>query len=81
MSRLDETPGRLVDAGTHGSPLHELFQSDVVLQAVKLVPSFAQNVKELAFNALQGLPGVGATSTRSKSQPPIAENPEKNSGV
>lgn len=52
LTRLDELPLRLVETTSHGSPWHELASSDVVKQAMKSVPSFAEQVKELAGRAM-----------------------------
>jgi len=48
LTRLDELPLRLVETTSHGSPWHELASSDVVKQAMKAVPGFAEQVKDLA---------------------------------
>lgn len=48
LTRLEELPLRLVETESHGSPWHELASSDIVKQAMKAVPGFAQQVKELA---------------------------------
>lgn len=77
LTRLDETPGRLVEAGSHGSPLHELLASDVVSQAVKAVPSFAQDVKDLAVSSLKGLTQRGGMSTKEKSSVADSESQER----
>ncbi|MBI4740279.1 MAG: hypothetical protein HY777_01695 [Betaproteobacteria bacterium] len=55
LTRLDEQPLRLVETTSHGSPWHELASSDVVKQAMKAVPSFAEQVKELAGKAVSAL--------------------------
>lgn len=55
LTRLDELPLRLVEATSHGSPWHELASSDAVKQAMKAVPSFAEQVKELAGKALSAI--------------------------
>jgi hypothetical protein len=52
LIRLDELPLRLVETETHGSPWHELANSDLVKQAIKSVPEFASQVRELAASAL-----------------------------
>jgi hypothetical protein len=52
LDRLDELPLRLVEAETHGSPWHELASSNVVRDAVKLVPGFTGQVTDLANKAL-----------------------------
>lgn len=52
LTRLDEAPLRLVETQTHGSPYHELAQSQLVKQAMKIVPNFADQVNGLAERAL-----------------------------
>lgn len=52
LTRLDEIPLRLVETTTHGSPWHELASSDVIRQAITMVPDFVEKVKELAKHAL-----------------------------
>ncbi|MDE0330707.1 MAG: hypothetical protein OXL41_02480 [Nitrospinae bacterium] len=51
LARLDELPLRLVEVDSHGSPWHELASSDVMKRAMKNVPGFAGQVKELAGRA------------------------------
>lgn len=65
LTRLDELPLRLVEGDTHGSPWHELASSDLVKDAMRAVPGFAGQVKDLAASAL-------ASVTRSKSKPGAA---------
>jgi hypothetical protein len=61
LSRLDELPLRLVEPDTHGSPWHELASSDLVKQALKAVPNFADQVRELAGTAMtKTIPAVAA---------------------
>ena len=52
LARLDELPLRLVEVDSHGSPWHELASSDVMKNAMKNVPGFAGQVKELANRAI-----------------------------
>lgn len=52
LTRLDEQPLRLVEASNYGSPIHELASSDLVKEAVKLVPGFPGHVKNLARDVL-----------------------------
>lgn len=66
ISRLEELPLRLVETTTHGSPWHELLSSEVVRNAAKSVPDFADKVTELAKSALAGV--------AKNPQPPLAAN-------
>lgn len=52
LTRLDELPLRLVESNDHGSPWHELLSSSVVKHAVRAVPDFADQVRQLADKAL-----------------------------
>lgn len=52
LTRLDELPLRLIEPVTHGSPWHELAASDVVRQAMRAVPDFAAQIKDLAGKAI-----------------------------
>ncbi|MDR7285961.1 hypothetical protein J2X84_004821 [Pseudomonas corrugata] len=54
LARLDEQPLRLVESNSFGSPWHELLASDLVKDAVKTVPGFAEKVMSMASSALQG---------------------------
>ena len=58
LARLDELPLRLVEERSHGSPWHELASSDVVKKAMKDVPGFAGQVRDLARRVV----GTGGTS-------------------
>lgn len=68
LARLDELPLRLVEATTHGSPWHELASSESVKQAMKAVPGFAAQVKDLANNAINGFTSP-KTNSKPKSKP------------
>lgn len=63
LTRLDELPLRLIETESHGSPWHELANSDIVKQALRTVPDFTAQVKGLADSAISGI----RTSTASKS--------------
>jgi len=52
LTRLDELPLRLVETDSHGSPWHELASSDLIKSAMRTVPGFAEQVKELAERAI-----------------------------
>lgn len=71
LTRLDELPLRLVEADSHGSPWHELASSDVVKQAMKAVPGFAEQVKDLASKAI-----VAVTPVKAQSKPKTAPQQE-----
>lgn len=55
LGRLDELPLRLVEAKTHGSPLHELLTSEPIKTALKTVPGFVGTVTSAANNALESM--------------------------
>lgn len=67
LSRFDELPLRLVEADNHGSPWHELASSDLVKDAIRLVPGFAGQVKELATKAMTTI-----APSRSKASAPTS---------
>jgi len=69
LTRLDELPLRLVETDSHGSPWHELASSDVVKDAMRAVPGFAEQVKELAGRAMNNI----APNRPKKSAAPISE--------
>lgn len=52
LERLDELPLRLLEAHVHGSPWHEVTSSDAVRTAMKTVPTFVKQVKDLARDAV-----------------------------
>lgn len=52
LTRLDEQPLRLVEGDSHGSPWHELASSDLVKEAMRAVPGFAGQIRELAAKAV-----------------------------
>lgn len=58
LTRLDELPLRLVETDSHGSPWHELASSDLVKDAIRAVPGFAGQVKELASRAMNSVAPV-----------------------
>lgn len=55
LTRLDELPLRLVETDSHGSPWHELATSDLVKEAMRAIPGFAGQVKELAAKAMNSV--------------------------
>ena len=55
LTRLDEQPLRLVEPDTHGSPWHELASSDLMKEALRAVPGFAEHVKGMAANAVSSM--------------------------
>ena len=56
LTRLDEAPLRLVETGSHGSPWHELANSEGVRRAFDAVPEFRDKMLELLRD------GVSATT-------------------
>lgn len=53
LTRLDELPLRLIETESHGSPWHELASSNIFRQAMSKIPSFPDQVKELANDAIK----------------------------
>lgn len=58
LARLDELPLRLVETESHGSPWHELANSDVIKEAIRIVPGFGNQVRELASHAVEGIKSI-----------------------
>ena len=67
LTRLDELPLRLVEEHSYGSPWHELASSDAIKRAIKEVPGFAGEVKDLARKAIGA---VKPSRARPKPTPP-----------
>ena len=63
LTRLDELPLRLVETDSHGSPWHELASSDLVKDAMRAIPGFAGQVKELAAKAMTAVAPSTARAT------------------
>lgn len=76
LTRLDELPLRLVEAEAHGSPWHEFASSDAVKQAMRVVPGFAGQVKDLAEQGIAAL-----ATTRVKPKAPASAGPSTTSTV
>lgn len=72
LTRLDELPLRLVETDSHGSPWRELASSDLVKQAMKAVPGFAEQVKDLASKAI-----AAVTHAKVQSKPKPKADPEQ----
>ena len=51
LTRLEEAPLRLMEATSHGSPLHELLNSAKVQDAMNLAPEFREKVAQLLAEA------------------------------
>ncbi|NYH10448.1 hypothetical protein [Pseudomonas moraviensis] len=66
LARLDEQPLRLVESSSYGSPWHELLASDLIKDAVKSVPGFAENVAKIARESIANL--------KPKTAPAVAAN-------
>jgi hypothetical protein len=69
LARLDELPLRLVEGDNHGSPWHELLSSDLVKQAVRAVPDFASQVKDLASKAVASVAPAKAKAPTEAAEP------------
>lgn len=78
LSRLDEQPLRLVESASYGSPWHELLASDVVKDAMKSIPNFANQMKDFASDALDKIksrPENVAANSAQAVVPPGEEKP------
>lgn len=72
LARLDELPLRLVEPVAHGSPWQELAASDSVKQAMRAIPDFVTQIKDLAIKATVGTD----PPKRSSDRRPQSETPE-----
>lgn len=78
LQRLDEQPLRLVEPASYGSPWHELMASDLIKDAFKSVPGFAESLSKLARDSLDGIKAKKAPTVAANSEiKPVAEDPEK----
>jgi hypothetical protein len=76
LTRLDELPLRLVETASHGSPWHELATSDIVKQAIKVVPGFTEQVRDLAGKAIAAATPDKSPSAAKTKPAPAQENDE-----
>ena len=74
LTRLDELPLRLVEAKSHGSPWHELASSEIIGKAMKEVPGFAGQVRDLAR---KGIDTVIASKGKQKPAPPATRGADE----
>lgn len=61
LARLDEQPLRFVERENHGSPWHELANSEVMKNAMSSVPGFVDKVTDLARSTVAGLSAAKAS--------------------
>jgi hypothetical protein len=66
LSRFDEQPLRLVETESHGSPWQEMMNSNLVKEAARSIPDFANQVKDLASRALLRTPAAMRASAAEK---------------
>lgn len=63
LTRLDEAPLRLVESGSHGSPWHELANSDALRRAFDAAPELRDKMFELARDGIatvsKNMPSLG----------------------
>lgn len=64
LTRLEEAPLRLMDGETHGSPWHEILESDNFKSAMNNIPEFRDKVFELAK---EGISKVNSKNGKSAS--------------
>ncbi|TDK63705.1 hypothetical protein [Sapientia aquatica] len=53
LARLDEQPLRFVEHKTHGSPWHELLDSDLFKQAIKIAPDLIGSFSRMASEKIE----------------------------
>lgn len=71
LARLDEPPLRLVETGNHGSPWHELANSDAVRRTFDAVPELQDKVIALLR---EGIATTGKAFSKSDTQPKPADS-------
>ncbi|GHX15979.1 hypothetical protein [Vibrio cholerae] len=69
LDRLEEMPLRLVDGKDYNSPWHEFVDSDVVKQAITIVPGLARELSLYAKNTKRKMP----RAKQAANQPNIAD--------
>ncbi|EJL6492925.1 hypothetical protein NMR92_003905 [Vibrio cholerae] len=69
LDRLEEMPLRLVDGKDYNSPWHEFVDSDVVKQAITIVPGLARELSLYAKNTQRKMP----KAKQAANQPNIAD--------
>lgn len=73
LTRLDELPLRLVEVPTHGSPWSEMLHSEVIREAIKTVPGFVNQVKDIAVSNIATYKGSRKTRTDKPPTPKVEE--------
>jgi len=76
LMRIDEQPLRLVETGSHGSPMHELLNSPLIKRAVVAVPGYLDEVLNLADQRLQALKPSTIRSTPERKVQAVHDEPE-----
>ena len=73
LTRLDEAPLRLIETGTHGSPWHELANSQAVRRTFDAAPEFRDKVTELLREGIAATAKtLGRRDPTTKTIPPEA---------
>ena len=67
MTRLDEQPLRFVETETHGSPWHELLSSDIVKEALRIVPELAGQFTQQARDKVKAAKEKGRAEKKEES--------------
>lgn len=78
LARLDEQPLRFVEHKTHGSPWHEVLDSDLVKEAIKIAPELAGKIKELATEKISEAKRKKAKAKVKAEAESVAEDAESN---
>lgn len=76
LQRLDEQPLRFVEHKTHGSPWHEMLDSDVVKEAIKIVPGFAESIAGMAKTKIEEVKQSIKPKANSQAEPATANQDE-----
>lgn len=75
LTRLDEAPLRLVEGGSHGSPWHELANSEGVRRAFNAAPEFQEKAAALLREAMAA--AAKSVPKRQTDQRPMSHQPPK----
>lgn len=75
LTRLEEAPLRLVESETHGSPWHELIESEAFLKAMDMVPELAEKCAKMSQSGAKTV--KSALSKLSKPSSTTKTKPEK----
>lgn len=77
LDRLEEMPLRLVDGKDYNSPWHEFVDSDVLKQAINMVPGLARELNTYAKNTQRKMPKMNIAANQASINPDDQDNKPK----